>query len=135
MNREERAALCGCEGEDAVAGCFKALEFLSLLALKLKIKVWSRASLNVNPSSIRDLHQSKQRSVTTTSIMVINPTYLAQRTRQCESALRGRGVPARANCESVAVNWSDAKRRVLGSYREWIRSVCCLISRCAYRSF
>ncbi|TVY84905.1 NADH-ubiquinone oxidoreductase 14.8 kDa subunit [Lachnellula suecica] len=35
--------------------------------------------------------------------MVINPTYLAQRTRQ-------------------SVNWNDAKRRVLMSYREWIRS-------------
>ncbi|KAG9235523.1 NADH-ubiquinone oxidoreductase 14.8 kDa subunit [Amylocarpus encephaloides] len=35
--------------------------------------------------------------------MVINPTYLAQRTRQ-------------------SVNWNDAKRRVLRSYREWIRS-------------
>ncbi|TAQ90448.1 hypothetical protein B7494_g1250 [Chlorociboria aeruginascens] len=35
--------------------------------------------------------------------MVINPTYLAQRTRQ-------------------SVNWTDAKRRVVSSYREWIRS-------------
>jgi len=35
--------------------------------------------------------------------MVINPTYLAQRTRQ-------------------SVNWNDAKRRVLKSYREWIRA-------------
>ncbi|RDW70163.1 hypothetical protein BP5796_08560 [Coleophoma crateriformis] len=36
--------------------------------------------------------------------MVINPTYLAQRTRQ-------------------SVNWADAHRRVLKSYREWLRSV------------
>ncbi|KFY30068.1 hypothetical protein V493_02151 [Pseudogymnoascus sp. VKM F-4281 (FW-2241)] len=35
--------------------------------------------------------------------MVINPTYLAQRTRQ-------------------SVNWNDAQRRVAKSYREWIRS-------------
>ncbi|RDW89471.1 hypothetical protein BP6252_01503 [Coleophoma cylindrospora] len=35
--------------------------------------------------------------------MVINPTYLAQRTRQ-------------------SVNWADAHRRVLKSYREWLRS-------------
>ncbi|KAG4438538.1 hypothetical protein DL95DRAFT_382427 [Leptodontidium sp. 2 PMI_412] len=35
--------------------------------------------------------------------MVINPTFLAQRTRQ-------------------SVNWHDAQRRVLKSYREWIRS-------------
>ncbi|CAG8983434.1 hypothetical protein HYALB_00000603 [Hymenoscyphus albidus] len=35
--------------------------------------------------------------------MVINPTYLAQRTRQ-----------------SISLN--DAKRRVLRSYREWIRA-------------
>jgi len=38
-----------------------------------------------------------------TITMVINPTYLAQRTRQ-------------------SVNWNDAKRRVLSSYREWVRS-------------
>jgi len=35
--------------------------------------------------------------------MVINPTYLAQRTRQ-------------------SVNWADAQRRVIKNYREWIRS-------------
>ncbi|KAK0116091.1 hypothetical protein ONS95_013123 [Cadophora gregata] len=35
--------------------------------------------------------------------MVINPTFLAQRTRQ-------------------SVNWHDAQRRVLKNYREWIRS-------------
>ncbi|KAG9249217.1 NADH-ubiquinone oxidoreductase 14.8 kDa subunit [Calycina marina] len=35
--------------------------------------------------------------------MVINPTYLAQRTRQ-------------------SVNWNDAKRRVIHSYRDWVRS-------------
>ncbi|KAI9756989.1 MAG: hypothetical protein M4579_003647 [Chaenotheca gracillima] len=35
--------------------------------------------------------------------MVINPTYLAQRTR-------------------TSVNWNDAKRRVISSYREWLRS-------------
>ncbi|KAL8996780.1 MAG: hypothetical protein Q9169_003803 [Polycauliona sp. 2 TL-2023] len=34
--------------------------------------------------------------------MVINPTYLAQRTRS-------------------SVNWQDAKRRVTKSYREWLR--------------
>lgn len=31
--------------------------------------------------------------------------------------------PTKAKCEPAAVNWSDAKRRVLKSYREWIRSV------------
>jgi NADH dehydrogenase (ubiquinone) 1 alpha subcomplex subunit 6 len=35
--------------------------------------------------------------------MVINPTYLAQRTRS-------------------SVNWTDAKRRVIHSYRDWLRS-------------
>ncbi|KAH8821673.1 hypothetical protein F5884DRAFT_97984 [Xylogone sp. PMI_703] len=35
--------------------------------------------------------------------MVINPTFLAQRTRQ-------------------SVNWADAKRRVLHNYRSWIRA-------------
>ncbi|KAF2474042.1 NADH dehydrogenase, alpha subcomplex, subunit 6 [Lindgomyces ingoldianus] len=35
--------------------------------------------------------------------MVINPTYLAQRTRS-------------------SVNFADAKRRVLHSYREWLRA-------------
>ncbi|KAL8791400.1 MAG: hypothetical protein Q9213_000016 [Squamulea squamosa] len=36
--------------------------------------------------------------------MVINPTYLAQRTRS-------------------SVNWQDAKRRVTRSYRDWLRGV------------
>ncbi|KAF2679622.1 NADH dehydrogenase, alpha subcomplex, subunit 6 [Lentithecium fluviatile CBS 122367] len=35
--------------------------------------------------------------------MVINPTYLAQRTRS-------------------SVNWTDARRRVIHSYRDWLRS-------------
>ncbi|KAF2262042.1 NADH dehydrogenase, alpha subcomplex, subunit 6, partial [Lojkania enalia] len=35
--------------------------------------------------------------------MTINPTYLAQRTRS-------------------SVNWADAKRRVLHSYRDWLRA-------------
>ncbi|KAH0846775.1 uncharacterized protein PV07_06679 [Cladophialophora immunda] len=35
--------------------------------------------------------------------MVINPTYLAQRSRS-------------------SINWSDARRRVLKSYREWLRA-------------
>ncbi|KZF22651.1 NADH-ubiquinone oxidoreductase 14.8 kDa subunit [Xylona heveae TC161] len=35
--------------------------------------------------------------------MVINPTYLAQRTR-------------------TSASWNDAKRRVLKSYREWLRA-------------
>ncbi|TQS34627.1 hypothetical protein Golomagni_04980 [Golovinomyces magnicellulatus] len=35
--------------------------------------------------------------------MVINPTLLAQKTRQ-------------------SVNWADAQRRVIKSYRDWIRS-------------
>ncbi|KAF7674021.1 hypothetical protein GT037_007787 [Alternaria burnsii] len=36
--------------------------------------------------------------------MVINPTYLAQRTRS-------------------SVNWTDAKKRVIHSYRDWLRSI------------
>lgn len=39
------------------------------------------------------------------SATMINPTYLAQRTRSSTS-------------------WQDAKQRVLMSYREWIRAVC-----------
>lgn len=35
--------------------------------------------------------------------MVINPTYLAQRTR-------------------TSISWNDAKRRVLLSYRDWLRA-------------
>ncbi|KAI9855263.1 MAG: hypothetical protein M1824_006190, partial [Vezdaea acicularis] len=35
--------------------------------------------------------------------MVINPTYLAQKTR-------------------TSVNWQDAQRRVISSYRAWIRA-------------
>jgi hypothetical protein len=29
-----------------------------------------------------------------------------------------------ANSCVIAVNWNDAKRRVLKNYREWIRAVC-----------
>ena len=54
--------------------------------------------------------------------MVINPTYLAQRTRQCIFPLLAERN-WKANEWRVAVNWPDAKRRVLRSYREWIRSV------------
>merc|ERR1711988_1864913 len=39
----------------------------------------------------------------TTAKMVINPTYLAQRTRSSTS-------------------WSDAKTRVMKSYRDWLRA-------------
>ncbi|KAF2087618.1 NADH dehydrogenase, alpha subcomplex, subunit 6 [Saccharata proteae CBS 121410] len=35
--------------------------------------------------------------------MTINPTYLAQRTRS-------------------SINWADAKRRVINSYRDWLRA-------------
>ena len=37
--------------------------------------------------------------------MVINPTYLAQRTRS-------------------SATWNDARQRVIQSYRDWIRAVC-----------
>ena len=52
--------------------------------------------------------------------MVINPTYLAQRTRTCmasprEYLLKANPLPA--------VNWADAKRRVFKSYRDWLRAV------------
>jgi hypothetical protein len=64
--------------------------------------------------------------------MVINPTYLAQRTRQCEFS------PPRLRIEGVlklmggrlAINWNDAHRRVLKSYREWIRAVRCPRTPC-----
>jgi len=52
--------------------------------------------------------------------MVINPTHLAQRTRQCMSLPM---VMRFTKAYFAAVNWSDAKRRVLKSYREWIRAV------------
>ena len=54
---------------------------------------------------------------------MINPTYLAQRTRSCMY------YPSVffANLADVftAANWADAKRRVLHSYRDWLRAVCC----------
>jgi NADH dehydrogenase (ubiquinone) 1 alpha subcomplex subunit 6 len=58
--------------------------------------------------------------------MVINPTYLAQRTRQCGSLPADAYEIGRTDVPA-AVNWADAKRRVLKSYREWIRAVRCLL--------
>jgi hypothetical protein len=71
--------------------------------------------------------------------MVINPTYLAQRTRTCQShTLPSHPIPSHPAQPSInlpsappltshplstAVNWPDARRRVLKSYREWLRAV------------
>jgi hypothetical protein len=65
--------------------------------------------------------------------MTINPTFLAQRTRSCTYPPRSvpppgifnGGIPVEigANVLCLAVNWGDAKFRVLKSYREWLRAV------------
>jgi hypothetical protein len=69
--------------------------------------------------------------------MTINPTFLAQRTRSCtfpstpDLFRRPPGgifngvfaVERGANVVCLAVNWGDAKYRVLKSYREWLRAV------------
>jgi hypothetical protein len=65
--------------------------------------------------------------------MVLNPTYLAQRTRSCmyfwflsvvNSSQLEYDPGWRWLCAgAAAVNWQDAKRRVLKSYREWLRAV------------
>ncbi|KAI9881355.1 MAG: hypothetical protein M1830_003362 [Pleopsidium flavum] len=49
------------------------------------------------------MHLSPKTSPPTNNNMVINATYLAQRTRS-------------------SVNWADAKRRVVRAYREWLRA-------------
>lgn len=77
--------------------------------------------------------------------MVINPTYLAQRTRSCTHSPRPSTYStlphssggmmmmyARARAKTnegcfwqpTAATWSDAKQRVLSSYRDWLRAVC-----------
>ncbi|EEH50200.2 uncharacterized protein PADG_06279 [Paracoccidioides brasiliensis Pb18] len=68
--------------------------------------------------------------------MVLNPTYLAQRTRSCMFIPTPR-YPRAGNIapqgplfcciipltkREIAVNWQDARRRVLKSYREWLRA-------------
>lgn len=53
--------------------------------------------------------------------MAITPTQFAKKTAQCEidRILRFLIISDLA----TAANWSEAKRRVLSSYREWIRGV------------
>lgn len=55
--------------------------------------------------------------------MVINPTYLAQRTRSCKQKILAKHWQYSTANSDTAVNWGDAKKRVLHSYREWLRSV------------
>ncbi|KIW47367.1 uncharacterized protein PV06_00067 [Exophiala oligosperma] len=62
--------------------------------------------LNINPRRLRLADQnSRERSYVSVQYidMTINPTYLAQRSRS-------------------SINWADAQRRVLRSYREWLRA-------------
>jgi NADH dehydrogenase (ubiquinone) 1 alpha subcomplex subunit 6 len=60
-----------------------------------------------------------------TAKMVINPTYLAQRTRSCMCYSSTNHWGSRDANTCTAVNLHDAKRRVIHSYRDWIRSVRC----------
>lgn len=53
--------------------------------------------------------------------MAITPTQFAKKTAQCESSVSL--MPTIMLTCRIAANWSDAKRRVLSSYREWIRAV------------
>ncbi|KAL1642507.1 hypothetical protein SLS61_009658 [Didymella pomorum] len=54
--------------------------------------------------------------------MVINPTYLAQRTRSCTGHASSRHWKELSANADTAVNWTDAKKRVIHSYRDWMRS-------------
>ncbi|RII10624.1 hypothetical protein CUC08_Gglean006619 [Alternaria sp. MG1] len=55
--------------------------------------------------------------------MVINPTYLAQRTRSCQSNTHTEHWTSTKANTGTAVNWTDAKKRVIHSYRDWLRSI------------
>lgn len=57
-----------------------------------------------------------------TPTMVINPTYLARRTRSCTHPSI-MGPQGRTLTGGTAVNWQDAQKRVIKSYREWLRAV------------
>ncbi len=63
--------------------------------------------------------------------MVINATYLAHTTRSCESSARlfTKDGDWHGADRWAAASWADAKRRVLASYRQWLRAV----SRCRAR--
>ncbi|KHN95115.1 NADH-ubiquinone oxidoreductase B14 subunit [Metarhizium album ARSEF 1941] len=52
--------------------------------------------------------------------MAITPTQFAKKTAQC--MLLAVTLITSVLTNSAAANWSDAKRRVLSSYREWIRA-------------
>ncbi|KAJ4991730.1 NADH-ubiquinone oxidoreductase kda subunit [Stagonosporopsis vannaccii] len=54
--------------------------------------------------------------------MVINPTYLAQRTRSCTDYTRGSHWKEWSANDDTAISWTDAKKRVIHSYRDWLRS-------------
>lgn len=53
--------------------------------------------------------------------MAISPTQFAKKTAQCKSYARINHLTELIR--QTATSWSDAKRRVLSSYREWIRGV------------
>ncbi|KAM0250208.1 hypothetical protein ACHAQJ_008701 [Trichoderma viride] len=52
--------------------------------------------------------------------MAITPTQFAKKTAQCEFEIRFDTLMKLISRQS-ATSWSDAKRRVLSSYREWMR--------------
>lgn len=54
---------------------------------------------------------------------VINPTYLARNSRSCMLSVPSRVRRPGPNVVWTAANLDEAKRRVIGSYREWIRAV------------
>ena len=89
-----------------------------------------------------DVYHTLHATYNSSTNMVINPTYLAQRTRSCQPHPIHRNPfhpvlcqptppfielpsthPLTSPSPSTAVNWPDARRRVLKSYREWLRAV------------
>lgn len=77
----------------------------------------------LEPASSLQVKLQETLKLTNAANMVINPTYLAQRTRSCKANTSTKHWEARIANESTAVNWNDAKRRVIHSYRDWVRSV------------
>ena len=88
--------------------CGQAPSLVSPIDLQRQVKVASQWFL-------------KLRSIESPT-MAITPTQFAKKTAQCENASHSSDATS-TDPLPTAASWADAKRRVLSSYREWIRGV------------